>query len=994
MRLPPPDVPRSPHRFARASARVVAAVVSLGSLGSLGSLVGAVLGTLLGAPSAAAEDPPTRGPGAPGLARPAAGPTAPESPLEIVIDGVAVRTTVRVLGDTDGPAADDLVRVGAYWVPRGPGTRLEFRTAPGQLLRVADDGTERVVGVTAVGRPVGEAIPGGVRVGDHVRYGLAPEADTFDAVGDADLAHLACVRIVRPTPAQVARLARLDLARVVVVDAGGADDPLPALPPTVAHLVLGDGLEGKGPRRLDDLDRTPGLVSLALGVRADDTTDLHPLAGLPSLRALDLGGRDVLHLKPLAKLRALRTLDAAGCLSVDDLRPLADLPSLHTLDVSFTAVTDLAPLARLPSLRALTAVSTRATTLPLEPWPALRTLRAIGNDIAPAAFAAFAARHPACAVLADARATLVPVLAGVTRIRVRTGGTCHRVATHERTLAEVRDAPAIAAFVDALRFAVPEFGDDATDCGTPTFELFVGERMVASLGLHGGVRVRWAGGGWPGDAWLAPTAADALATWAAARGVGGPRAEVAAARRQEAAAQHRRTRWAALLPADVEARLAGATTDDDALAIVFPPTLALEARLALALRLLGAGTTLESRVPELASTALYTAPREALLAAGTAATDDPERRLGFARWLLEVPAARATVPPDVLDRWLPQWLDAMLSDARPEVVADGVALAAVLRRPVAMPRLRAHLEVRAPVLAAGDAADPFLRAETLRLVDTLADTGDPADAARLRVLAAAWPPDVVARLEATLRRVARERALLPDGLYDALQTEYANGGEPGALLAANVPDDGPRVRLAFRLLAAADDLREGGAAAVAAAEVLAADGAAAAAVAAEVARRAAPTADDVEVIVGAGRWLLEVRGGRDVSADARDVVLARAVPRLLDVPQEERRVEVVAALGRTDGDGATALLRQVLEGRRLPPEGGAAGPDAPAEGLAVVFAAAYALLDRGDVASHARIRALAPSFAPPERAWIDRKLAEPAPGREARPPTAPAGAPR
>jgi len=938
-------------------------------------------------------------------AMPNAGSVAGEA-TELVVDGVVVRTTVRALGDADGPAADDLVRVGAYWVLRGPGTRLEFRASPGRLLRVTDDGTERLVGVTAVGRPVGEAIAGGVRVGDYVRYGLAPEADTFGAVPDADLVHLACVRVVRPTPAQVARLARLDLARVVVVDAGGADDPLPDLPPTLTHLVLGDGLEGKGPRLLDDLDRTPGLVSLALGARTDDGTDLHPLAGLASLRALDLGGRDVPHLKPLAKLRALRTLDAAGCLSVDDARPLADLAWLHTLDVSFTAVTDLAPLARLPRLRALTAVSSRATTLPADPWPALRTLRAIGAEIAAADLAAFAARHPACALLADARSTLLPALAGVTRVRVRTGGTCHRVATHERTLAEVREAPAITQLLDALRFAAPEFGDDATDCGSPTFELFAGARMVASLGLHGGVRVRWAGGGWPGDAQLSATAAQALAAWAAERGVGGPQAERAAARRKDAAEAHRRTRWAALLPADVEARLAAAPSagedgdDEAALAIVFPPSLALPERLALALRLLGAGTTLASRVPELASTALYVAPREALLAAGTAALDDPERRLGFARWLLEVPPARATIPTDVLDRWLPRWLDAMLGDPRPEVVADGVALAAVLRRPVVTPRLRAHLTARAPVLAAGDAADPFLRAEALRLVDALAGTGDPADAAWLRTLAARWPSDVVDRLDATLRRAARERALLPDGLDEALRAEHANGGEPGALLTAHVPDEAARARLAFRLLAAADDLREGGAAAVAAAEVLAGDAPTAAAIASEVARRPTPTPDDVEMLVGAGRWLLEVRGGLDLDAGAHDLVLSQAVPYLLDTPRDERRVEVVQALGRRDGDGATALLRRVLAGRRLTSGGGGdarAAPDAPAESVAVVFAAAYALLDRGDVASHAAIRALAPTFAPPERAWIERKLAEPASRREARPPTlAPdaAGAPR
>ncbi|MBL9086352.1 MAG: hypothetical protein JNM10_04355, partial [Planctomycetia bacterium] len=453
-------------------------------LGRTLAVIGCVLATCL-AP-AAAEDPPTRGPVA------VSPPPAPGGTPTVVLDGVEVATVVRPLGDADGPAPDDLVRVGAYWVRRAA-SRLVFRSAPGRLFRVGDDGGERLVGVTVVGTPVGEAIAGGVRLGEHVRYGLAPEADTFGAGPDAGLADLACVRVVRPTEAQVARLARLDLARVVFVDAGAADDPVPTLPEAVAHLVLGDGLEGKGPRELAGLEAHPRLVSLALGARSDGPTDLHPLRGLVALRSLDLGGRDVAHLRALARLTALRTLDAAGCLVLDDLRPLAGLAALHTLDVSFTAVEDLGPLARLPALRTLTAVSTRATSLPEDGFDALRTLRLLGTDVPRAAIAAFAARRPACLVAADARTTLAPALAGATPVRTRTRGTCHRVAAQERTLADVRDPAAVAAFVAALRFATPEFADDAATCGSPTFEVFAGERFVASLGLHGGALLRWAG---------------------------------------------------------------------------------------------------------------------------------------------------------------------------------------------------------------------------------------------------------------------------------------------------------------------------------------------------------------------------------------------------------------------------------------------------------------------------------------------------------------------
>lgn len=947
-------------------------------LGRTLAALGCVLATLL-AP-AAAEDPPTRGPVAVGLA------PAPGGTPTVVLDGVEIATVVRPLGDADGPAPDDLVRVGACWVRRGT-TRLVFRSGPGRLYRVAEDGRERLVGVTVVGTPVGEAIAGGVRIGEHVRYGLAPEADTFGDVPDAGLADLECVRVVRPTEAQVARLARLELARVVCVDAGAADDPVPTLPEAIEHLVLGDGLEGKGPRELAGLEAYPRLVSLALGARSDGPTDLHPLRGLVALRSLDLGGRDVAHVRALARLTALRTLDAAGCIVLDDLRPLAGLAALHTLDVSFTAVDDLGPLARLPALRTLTAVSTRATSLPTEGFDALRTLRLLGTDVPRAAIAAFAARRPACVVAADARTTLVPALAGATRVRVRTGGTCHRVAAQERTLADVRDPAAVAAFVAALRFATPEFADDATTCGSPTFEVFAGERFVASLGLHGGALLRWAGGGWPGDARLADDAQDALAAWAATHGVTGPRAEVAARRRAAAAEAHRVRRYRELLPPDGEAGLASLADDPAAMArAVLPPALPLAARLARAWRILGAGSSLESPVPGVVHAWLATVDRADLEASAAIAVADAEPRLGLTRWLLDVPRARALVSGEALDRLLPAWLDALLADPVPEVVADGVALGAVLGRRVVHARLLRHLEARAAVLAAPDTADPFLVAEADRLVDALADRGDDATAARVRAVAAAWPKATAARVAAILARAARERAAVPAPLLDALFLEATAGGEPGALLEAHVPDPAARARLAFRLLAFAGDVPEPSAAGRAAREALEQDAAAALAVAAAVADG---DADAAEVVEGAGLFLIAYGGARDVPPTTRDVLLARAGPRLLARGDEAARADVVARIARVEGDAATALLRRVLAGARFTAAGAPRPTDGPdgLEGSLARFAAAYALLDRGDVASHDAVRALAPSLAPPERAWIERKLASPLPGREARPPT-------
>jgi hypothetical protein len=231
-------------------------------------------------------------------------------------------------------------------------------------------------------------------------------------------------------------------------------------------------------------------------------------------------------------------------------------------------------------------------------------------------------------------------------------------------------------------------------------------------------------------------------------------------------------------------------------------------------------------------------------------------------------------------------------------------------------------------------------------VDALADRGDDATAGRLRALASAWPPATAARVEARLARAARERATLPAPLLDGLFLEATAGGEPGALLAAHVPDAATRARLAFRLLAFAGDLPEPSAAGRAAREALESNAAAHLAIAASVPDGDADAAD---VVVGAGLFLVAWGGARDVPPATRDAVLSRAGPRLLARGDEAHRADVVARIARIEGDAATAILRRVLAGTRFTATGAprpADGPDG-VEAPIARFAAAYALLDRG-----------------------------------------------
>jgi len=113
---------------------------------------------------------------------------------------------------------------------------------------------------------------------------------------------------------------------------------------------------------------------------------------------------------------------------------------------------------------------------------------------------------------------LTQALAGVDRIRVRSGGTCHRDLASERTLFEEQDPARIAAVVRALRID-PTAGDHRCGCcGHPTLEFYRGGELVVILSYHHGRSVRWFEH-WAWDRALTSTSARWLNQWLKDHGV-------------------------------------------------------------------------------------------------------------------------------------------------------------------------------------------------------------------------------------------------------------------------------------------------------------------------------------------------------------------------------------------------------------------------------------------------------------------------------------------
>ena len=303
----------------------------------------------------------------------------------------------------------------------------------------------------------------------------------------------------------------------------------PGLPTGVRYLELSIG--GLGSLALDDpargapaLARLSGLRYLSIDTSAASDLDRVPfdarwIRGLGELEVLrlDVWGRGVEHIGALGSLRQLRALDVSALRELSDLGFVSSLKRLRYLDVHGAGVQSLAPLSGHPALEVLEAHGNPLIELPAVPPPRLRRASLLSTELATAAVDAFAGRAPGARITHRLNQALADTLACADRIRVRTGGLCHRRREDERILFEVTDAAAVERAWPLLRVAEDEPVGTCMCCGEPTIELYRGERLVAEVGFHHGKSLRWRG--WPSDGMLVD--ADALCTWMEAHGAKG-----------------------------------------------------------------------------------------------------------------------------------------------------------------------------------------------------------------------------------------------------------------------------------------------------------------------------------------------------------------------------------------------------------------------------------------------------------------------------------------
>lgn len=247
---------------------------------------------------------------------------------------------------------------------------------------------------------------------------------------------------------------------------------------------------------------------------------------------------------------------------------------------------------------------------------------------------------------------LTSALAPAKRLRVRSGGTCHRDEAQEQTLYETNDPAEIKQLLAGIQINEAQSGFHCMCCGNPSLEFYAGERLLLTLGFHHGRGLRWRDG-WPGDAMLTPQSSTFLVGWLAKRNVKSPLIEQEAAAERARATQHKMVQATAGMPAALaEAFAAGPDKFKAALVRALPDK---KDRARIWLAVFGTSNdswTMLEPLEQMSDQQLRTYDDAILAAAVEAALlgDDRQVRRGAARlWMSYRSPLEAWNPPNVAE---------------------------------------------------------------------------------------------------------------------------------------------------------------------------------------------------------------------------------------------------------------------------------------------------------------------------------------------------------
>lgn len=519
-------------------------------------------------------------------------------PIEVTLNGKPAVLRAEVVGD-----GEHVVEVDRIFLHVGDGRGLVLRTEEGRVYL-----GDRLAGVF-----------------------VGADEDPFEGLTPEQIRGLRGVRVGACDARAAERLSALEPSTSVVTLSGLVE--CPPLPDSVRHVRI-ESSSSTDATEFAPLAALKSLRSLGVRILTQKAFDAAWIEPCSELRWLDLSYRKIANPAKLASLTRLRTLLVSGSSGLTDASFARCMPELRILAAQGSALSDLSGFAGHPAIETIDADMAGVKRLPGGELPALRLLRFLSGIVPAAEVEAFAKRNPKCRLIERWDGLLRESLRDADRIRVRSGGLCHRREDKERTLGEEADSAKVRELIESIAVEPGESGFHCMCCGEPTLEIYKGKELIASLGYHHGQSLRWAD--WPGDAMLTEASADGLADWLAAHGAPEPREDLKRQRESERAARRRIDRYGEILGKETlqafrEARDGGLTE----VFVARVPDAAVRA--GMALRLYGcddAPWNLSFSLDEwLATAALPAVTAEDFETALAKADADPWLANGAARWM-------------------------------------------------------------------------------------------------------------------------------------------------------------------------------------------------------------------------------------------------------------------------------------------------------------------------------------------------------------------------
>lgn len=337
---------------------------------------------------------------------------------------------------------------------------------------------------------------------------------------DAAALKALCGVSIRAWPAGIEKqLARLDFQKVAISVSGSAiREKIPPLPTGLRALAV--RAEGAwNPGDLSGFSRLKNLKVLDLRTARIASFDLSLLKGL-SLKYLGLPRTQSVHFsKAVPDFGGLEVLDLSRVSSFGNGAWMGRLKSLRILranwlesefedDIGTLDPLAFAALEGLSKLESLNAMGRNIQSLPAAGMRSLKWFQFSHGRVNKDMMLRFTTANPQATGGRTGREVVeepfkpMPIkvtpirevsgpLKRADRIRVRSGGTCHRRVETEKLIFESRDAVVIASLsAKLLNEESSGGGPSCMCCGDPSFEFFSGETLVGTVGFHHGETIR------------------------------------------------------------------------------------------------------------------------------------------------------------------------------------------------------------------------------------------------------------------------------------------------------------------------------------------------------------------------------------------------------------------------------------------------------------------------------------------------------------------------